>query len=196
MPKIAPYGTWEESKITADSVTAKNAGLNGVKVSPANGGIYLWETRPNGSNTIYEIASEGNAKEIVPEEFNVRSTVHEYGGAAWNFTPSGKIVFANFADQDVYLLEPDTKAAKRILQSPVCRFADFDIHPLEENLILAIQEDHTHDDPSTVVNSLVLINSDTGNVKELVQGADFYTTPRFSPDGKSFTWLQWSHPEM
>jgi dipeptidyl aminopeptidase/acylaminoacyl peptidase len=30
----------------------------------------------------------------------------------------------------------------------------------------------------------------------LVQGADFYSSPRLSPDGRSLAWLSWDHPRM
>lgn len=135
-------------------------------------------------------------QEVVPDEYNVRTTVHEYGGGAWTIAPSGKIIFANFADQAVYYLEPGTKAVSPIVKAENRRFADFDVHPVHENLIIAIQENHEIDTPDKVVNSLVLIDAKSGEIKQLVGGSDFYTTPRFDPEGKSFAWLEWNHPEM
>lgn len=57
-------------------------------------------------------------------------------------------------------------------------------------------EDHTHDKPGDVVNSVALVDVETGTVKTLVSGADFYGSPRFSADGTQLAWLEWNHPDM
>ena len=66
-------------------------------------------------------------------------------------------------------------------------------HP---HLLVAILEDHTHPAPSEVETSLVLINTSTSTVSPVVSGADFYASPRFSPDGKYGVWQEWYHPYM
>ena len=76
------------------------------------------------------------------------------------------------------------------------RFADFAVLPTHPHLLVAILEDHTHPAPSDVETSLVLINSSTKTVSPVVSGADFYASPRFSPDGKYVAWQQWYHPDM
>src|SRR5687768_9441928 len=43
--------------------------------------------------------------DITPPGFNVRSRVHEYGGAAYT-VHNGAVYFSNFADQRVYRQEP------------------------------------------------------------------------------------------
>lgn len=61
-------------------------------------------------------------------------------------------------------------------------------------MILAIQEDRRL---SPVQNRIVLINaSGTGVTSVVAEGADFYSSPRFSRDGKRLCWTQWSHPDM
>jgi dipeptidyl aminopeptidase/acylaminoacyl peptidase len=76
------------------------------------------------------------------------------------------------------------------------RFADFTVSPTHPHLLVAILEDHTHPSPSEVETSLVLINTSTKTVTPLISGADFYASPRFSPDGRQLVWQQWWHPNM
>ena len=76
------------------------------------------------------------------------------------------------------------------------RFADFTVSPTHPHLLIAILEDHTHPSPSEVETSLVLINTSTKTVSLVVSGADFYASPRFSPDGTYLVWQQWWHPNM
>lgn len=78
------------------------------------------------------------------------------------------------------------------LESNVHRFADFAVHPVHTWLIVAILEDHTYDAALEIQNSIVVIDSRNGEHTTVVQGADFYSTPRFSPDGKHLAWKQWS----
>lgn len=68
--------------------------------------------------------------------------------------------------------------------------------PSHPHIIVAVQEDHTKPAPHDVVNSLVAIYTHTHTVTPLVHGADFYSSPRFSPSGKLIAWLQWTHPDM
>src|SRR5262249_54955062 len=64
------------------------------------------------------------------------------------------------------------------------------------NLWIGIREDH-RDQSRQAVNTLVavdLIAGGPGSV--LVEGNDFYSSPRLSPDGKRLAWLTWNHPNM
>jgi hypothetical protein len=48
-----------------------------------------------------------------------------------------------------------------------------------------------------VINSIVAVASDGLKPEEiLVQGKDFYSNPRISPDGNRLAWLAWNHPDM
>ena len=42
----------------------------------------------------------------------------------------------------------------------------------------------------------MLINTSTQTVSPVVSGADFYSSLKFSPDGKYAVWVQWYHPDM
>lgn len=81
--------------------------------------------------------------------------------------------------------------------SAVHRFADFDIHPYDNNLLVCIREDHT--DESQVTNGLVLINLKYGTMQELgparVDG--FYAFPRFGGrHGDKIAWIEVSSNKL
>jgi len=83
-----------------------------------------------------------------------------------------------------------------ITENKTHRFADFTVSPTHPHLLIAILEDHTHPSPSDVETSLVLVDTSERTVLPLLSGADFYASPRFSPDGKHLVWQQWWHPDM
>ena len=76
-------------------------------------------------------------RELLPAPYNVRSRVHEYGGAAWaplaDAAETGRFVFANFADQRVHLrsrasisaLTPESWPHPDAGSDPQLRFAEF-----------------------------------------------------------------------
>ena len=86
--------------------------------------------------------------------------------------------------------------AHEFTENKTHRFADFTVSPTHPHLLVAILEDHTHPAPSEVETSLVLINTSTSTISPVASGADFYASPRFSPDGKHLVWQQWWHPNM
>ena len=117
----APYGSWP-SPITAEQLSAG---------TPVGGGVFvgeqLWwlEGRPAEGGRLTVMAGHPRlriaARELVPAPFNVRTRVNEYGGASWApvDTPDGsRLVFANFADQRVYLLDPAYPEAAPIPLTP------------------------------------------------------------------------------
>jgi dipeptidyl aminopeptidase/acylaminoacyl peptidase len=126
--------------------------------------------------------------DVTPPGFNVRSRVHEYGGAAYT-VHQGTIYFANFTDQRVY--------RHRLGETPVpitddgAFYADMRVDALRNRVISVREKDG--------VNSIVAIagaTGATGATGVLVDGADFYSDPIISPDGTRLAWLQWNHPNM
>ena len=75
----------------------------------------------------------------------------------------------------------------------VYRYADFAIHPRQPDLVIAIREDHTIDEPSKVVNTLVLIDAREEKVTVIVEGNDFYASPKWNHDGSKIAWLEVSY---
>jgi hypothetical protein len=157
------------------------------------------EGRPseNGRCALVEIKA-GESIDVVPSEFNIKTKVHEYGGAAVTAAPDGSVIFNDGNTDSVYSLSPSGGVIEILKGDSKIRLADFDVHPTQTHLILAVQEDHSIGEgkPDEVVNMVVLIDSQTHTSQVIVTGADFYSHPKFSPDGKRISWLQWKHPDM
>jgi hypothetical protein len=108
-------------------------------------------------------------------------------------SPDGSIIFTDSNADGVFNLSPSGEVKEILHGDPKLRFADFSVHPLEPHWILAVQEDHRGAD---VLNTLVAINSQTKTIHPISKGADFYSHPRFSYDGKRICWMHWNHPDM
>ena len=65
--------------------------------------VYWLEGRASegGRNVIVRRSPDGAISDVTPAGFNVRSRVHEYGGAAYT-VHRGTIYFSNFDDQRLY----------------------------------------------------------------------------------------------
>lgn len=163
-------------------------------MKPTTGAIYLVEGRPSekGRQAIVELNGTESI-DILPKEYNASSKVHEYGGGAATVSTDGNIIFTDSNTDGVFRLTPSGEVTEIIKGDRKLRFADFNAHPSDTSTILAIQEDHRGKE---VINTVAVINAQTKEARVVVQGADFYTHPKFSPDGKKISWIQWTHPDM
>lgn len=192
--KIAPFGAWK-SPITSDLIVAETIQLGFTATDGAD--IYWLEGRPQerGRYALVRYTSDGRTEEVLPHDFNTRTRVHEYGGGAY-WVKDGVVFAVNFADQRLYrkaageALRPLTPAGMDL------RFAD-GVFDSRHNRLICVREDHRQDDQdaSNTIVSLAL-DGDEHEGDVLVSGADFYSTPRLSPDGRMLTWLAWDHPNM
>ncbi|MGK7956512.1 MAG: prolyl oligopeptidase family serine peptidase [Crocosphaera sp.] len=190
-PKIAPFGSWK-SPITSDLIVAQSIRLGGVVFD--NDDIYWLEGRPQekGRNVLVKYSSDGQITEITPQPFNVRTRVHEYGGGSF-LVKNGVIYFVNDQDQRLYQQLPDEEP-KPLTSENQCRYADF-ILDTGHNRLISVCEDHSQTDKECE-NKLVSIDIQTGEITTLIEGDDFYSSPRLSPDGTQLTWISWNHPNM
>lgn len=158
------------------------------------GVIYLVEGRPVEKGRCCIVEQRGTEwVDILPLNYNARSRVHEYGGGAVSTSPDGSMIFSDYSTNGVFRLKSADEVQPVVRASSKLRYADFDVHPLDTNMILAVQEDHSDD---AVENRIVLINSNDQSAKVVCQGADFYCAPRFNHDGTKLCWIQWNHPDM
>jgi len=81
--KSAPFGTWK-SPITTDMVASGGVKLSGVIFDGDD--LYWLEGRAaeGGRQVIVHRSADGDSvRDVLPKEFNARTTVHEYGGGAF-----------------------------------------------------------------------------------------------------------------
>ena len=208
------YGEWP-SPISGGDVARKHVGL----AFPVAAGDSIWwqETRPEegGRQAVIRQGPDGRRADLLPQPWNARTRVHEYGGSAYLPLPDGGFVFANFADQRLYRMrengsgpaEPDPLTPAPDDRS-ADRFADFVLAPAGDE-VWCVRERHgasgdgaRRDGASRVRRSIVAVPldgsaaGDAGAVRVLVSGSDFYAYPAPSPDGTRLAFICWDHPRM
>ena len=189
--RVRPYGSWK-SPITSDLIVAGTIGLGDLLVDGED--IYWIESRPseNGRSVIVRRARDGRITDQTPPGFNSRTRVHEYGGGAY-LVANGELYFSNFTDQRLY--HSDASSAPRAVTSGenLC-YADA-VFDGQRNRIIAVREDQSGSGRESV-NTIAAIALDGGGVNVLIEGKDFYSSPRISPDRRRLAWMSWDHPNM
>ncbi len=189
MKQIKNYGSWQ-SPITAESILADAVSLGDIYIDRED--LYWLEARPQekGRNVLVRKDVNGKIEDITPTGFNVRTRVHEYGGGAV-LIQDGVIYFSNDSDQCIYrqLLG---EAPQLLTPYSSRRYADFVLDKYN-NRLLSVVEEHIG---QKVNNYIASIDIYSGEVIPLLEGYDFYYSPRLSPDGKFLAWLSWNHPFM
>ncbi|HLX33912.1 MAG TPA: prolyl oligopeptidase family serine peptidase [Candidatus Limnocylindrales bacterium] len=196
MPRIvAPYGSWA-SPFPIDRLTDRVVFLAEPR---AAGGFRWWlEGRPDegGRQALVRRDPDGSTIRLTPEGFNARSRVHEYGGAA-TLISGDLVVVSDFTTGRLHRVAEPGELVPLTPEKP-WRFADA-IHDPTRDRLIAVREDH---DPDNVarhgewLNELVEIDLGSGEVLTLLSGADFYASPRLSPDGRTLAWVEWHHPNL
>jgi dipeptidyl aminopeptidase/acylaminoacyl peptidase len=159
--------------------------------------LFFNEVRPTeaGRSVIVRRDGDGSFTDITPPGFNARTRVHEYGGG--DYVVAGESVyFSNFSDQRVYRQDGDGSPRAITPASPL-RFADYRFDAPRRRLV-CVREDKRRIASREDVNTIVALapGGDEDGGRVLVEGNDFYASPRVSPDGKSLCWLTWNHPNM
>ncbi len=195
MPKrVAPYGRWE-SPISAEQVAERTIAYDDVRLDGE--AVYWLESRPHedGRTALVRWTPEAGNTDVLPPGFDVSSRVHEYGGGAY-FVGGGVLIASNLDDDRLYrvtdgqVVVPITPEAS---PSGSLRYADLRVVDGGE-LLVCVRERH---EPDGVINELVCLPVDGSADPWIIAGGhDFYSFPRWGPDGRQLAWTTWDHPRM
>ncbi|MFB6126065.1 MAG: prolyl oligopeptidase family serine peptidase [Halolamina sp.] len=220
MADSTPYGAWQ-SPLSAADVAADATEFGGVAVD--DGAVYWLERRPeeDGRGAVMCDPPDGEAGPVTPTEFDVRTTVHEYGGGDF-VVHDGTVVFSRFDDQRLYRTDGETEATTATAITPESpepssrRYADVTVAPDGDRLYCVRErhddgggnlngEDDADDggngddgtDDAGPTNELVRVPLDGSEPPAVVAaGRDFYSFPRLDPAGERLAWTTWDHPQM
>ena len=186
-----PYGHWP-SPISPELLTSQ-----GVRISePQAVGerIYWLESRPQEkgrSALVYE--ENGIRSDLLPIPHSIRTRAHEYGGASYLATAQA-IFYVLDSDQRIYRYDPASKISHALTPEGAYRYADF-YYDHNRGRLISVREDCTQDEHHPI-STIIALDLSNGDIHTLAQGADFYSNPSLSPDGKQLSFLRWNHPQM
>ncbi|BBH54327.1 S9 family peptidase [Fluviispira sanaruensis] len=185
------FDKWQ-SPITAEMIASKSISFNDIHMD--QGILYWCESRPTdkGRNVIVSY-NENKYTDETPINYNIGTSVHGYGGGAF-YIKNDTLYFADLKTGLVYQKNIKTQEINPIVNLGEYRYADFCSDP-KHKYLYCIRKDVTGKSqfpPTEIVRISVAAKS----VDVLLTGADFYSNPTVSPDGKKIVWLQWNHPNM
>ncbi len=219
-----PFGEWP-SPITAAQVAKGQVRVS----SPTVIGDDVWWQQglpDEGGRTTVMHSRGGEQTMLLAAPWNARTRVHEYGGRSYLPIPSAgpagqgaaaassyQILFANYADQRLYLTRPGDAEPAPLTPDPAdvpaagagstlggtgLRYADFVLSP-DQTEVWCVQERHDGGKVSRAIVAVPLDGSASRKaeaVRILVDGFDFFAFPTPSPDGRWLAWICWNHPHM
>jgi dipeptidyl aminopeptidase/acylaminoacyl peptidase len=128
---------------------------------------------------------------------------HEYGGGHYA-VGSGTVYFSNLPDGRIYRTAAGAAPQALTVEGPF-RYGDL-VYDRARERLLCVREDMTGSGPGYLAaegerppepsEAIVAVDTTSGSVTVLVEGSDFFSTPRASTDGKMLSWLAWRHPNM
>ena len=194
---VSAYGTW------ASPISAEMVAEAGVRLSAPwleRDAVWWLEGRAAeaGRTVLVRLDPGADPVDVVPQGFNVRTSVHEYGGGAY-CVHDGVAYVSSFDDQRLYRIDPESRPVPITPAVPNRRhrYADGRITP-DGSFWIGVRERHAASDRARdVVNELVAVPTDgPTEPRVIVSGRDFYSNPRVTPDGTRLCFLAWDLPWM
>ena len=226
VPAVA-FGEWP-SPITAAAVASRSVMVSSPTVIGAD--VWWQQGIPaEGGRTTVMHNSGGTQTALLAAPWSARTRVHEYGGRSYLPIPrealagqTGKkgatdqkggkrkageaaaggyqILFANYADQRLYLTGPDGAEPTPLTPESAAdlRYADYVLSP-DRREVWCVQERHSAGKVTRAIVAVPLDGSAADGpeaIRTLADGFDFFAFPTPSPDGKWLAWICWNHPHM
>uniref|UniRef100_A0A1I7X560 Translocation protein TolB n=1 Tax=Heterorhabditis bacteriophora TaxID=37862 RepID=A0A1I7X560_HETBA len=190
-----PYGSWR-SQITPDLFSKGNCKAI-CELIATDSGVFWVEQNFNGRRELYFCHEGINERIRWAAEQSVQNSVHEYGGGSFMPLSDGSVIYTTV--EGVYIQKSHSDIPIQLVNSNnnMLRFADF---TASDNYVFCVNENHKSD--GNPENQLISINRNTKEKNVVVSclnfasGADFYASPRISPNGKKLVWMQWNHNNM
>ncbi len=204
MATTAPYGHWT-SPLSAGDVAGAKVSLS----EPCSDGaaLYWLESRPAEAGRVVMVrSSDGTTADHSPSGVSIRSRVHEYGGGAMTLVPGrgdGAFAYVDYSDQRVWFCAgaPANAVTPRPLTPPP-REGERHHHgglsaTPQGDWVLAVREVHRsgRERPERMVVALST-RTEEPTESTLLDGHDFFGTPRVHPAGDRLAVVVWNHPAM
>jgi dipeptidyl aminopeptidase/acylaminoacyl peptidase len=163
--------------------------------------LYWLESRPaEAGRVVFVRAGTDGPRDHSPPGVSIRSRVHEYGGGAVCLLPgnAGSFAYVDQAEQRVWACG-GAGEAPRPLTAPA---PDGELHnhgglsaTPDGKWVLAVREVHPADD-ARPRRSVVALPVQGGAASTIVEGHDFFGSPRPHPGGGWLAVVAWEHPDM
>lgn len=197
-PSVAPYGSWRSPITAADLAASGHPVGAGTFVGEQ---IWWLELRfdERGRQAVRRLDSDGKPVDVLPEPWNARTRVHEYGGGSWLGMADGTLIFTEFSDQRLYRLAPGGTEPSPLTPPREWRYAEPQLSPGGSE-IWCVREAHAED--GTITRDLCAVPldgsaaEDASAIRSILGGSDFLGQARVSPDGSRIAWIAWDHPQM
>ena len=198
------FGCWP-SEISAEFVAGKTPCASKPFKHLADR-LYWSEVRPSQKGRAALVCASLDASadtpsliDLLPAPYSARSKVHEYGGGAFLAT-NELIFFVNADDQQIWSIENKAESEQsappqQITNAPEWRFADLCHDPLRHRLIcVGEKKPQNGGHPQNLLVSISLNKNHDQQIIPLIEGDDFYASPRLSPDARHLAFVSWNLP--
>lgn len=188
------YGSWP-SQISSEQLVAQSLRITEPRFEGES--IYWLESRPEekGRSCVVRAKPGEPPSDLLPPPISARSKVNEYGGGCY-CVYENTLFFVQADDQRIYRLDLASPNAVPVAISPDAKLQYGDLHfDRGRQRVIAVCENHTNPDQEPVA-SIVSLSAEGHDCFTLIEGDDFYSSPRVSPCGQFLCWLSWNHPAM
>ncbi|GII42286.1 prolyl oligopeptidase family serine peptidase [Planotetraspora phitsanulokensis] len=167
------------------------------------------ESRPHegGRRCVVRRTASGTVEDVLPQGWNARNRVIEYGGRSWR-AHRGRLIFTNWDDGRIYVCAPGEEPVPITPEGPA-RYGDLVVHASGhangdgrgeapgdalDGEVLCVREIGVGRD---VTRDIVAVPLDgVSPMRSLIKSHHFLMNPRILPDGQHIAWIGWNHPDM